>query len=219
MYGVAVLDGDGLILFCSPGARPRHELEGFAADHGLTFDFRRYGTAAEARVVLARRASGWHGLSPTGPPARHEGTRMHLLDGVNDLRYLRMITNMWRDMRAGRAHARLNQSRTSGARELSRLDGRACRLRSKHGQLELESEDGLRLVPQADLLLRYTAEPDLRGLIVFGEPGRPLMHLPGRWDPEETRRFAEQNILGFETRNLSHEEYLALTGRVQDAVP
>lgn len=219
MYGVAVLDGDGLILLCSPGARPRHELEGFAADHGLIFEFRRYGTAAEVRVVLARRASGWHGLPPTGPPAHHESPRMHLLDDVNNLRYLRMITNMWRDMRAGRAHARLNRSRTSGARELSRLDGQACRLLFKHGQPALESEDGLHPTPQADLLLCYTAEPDLRGLIVFGGPGRPLVHLPGRWDPEDTRRFAEQNMLGFETRGLPHEEYLALTGQVQDAVP
>ncbi|MGW2197579.1 hypothetical protein ACWCSH_35260, partial [Streptosporangium sp. NPDC001682] len=31
-------------------------------------------------------------LPPTGPPAHHESPRMHLLDDVNNLRYLRMIT-------------------------------------------------------------------------------------------------------------------------------
>ncbi|MGJ6969677.1 hypothetical protein ACSDR0_48155 [Streptosporangium sp. G11] len=219
VYGVAVLDGDGLVLFYSPGARSRHELEEFAADQGLIFEFRRYGTSAEARVALARRAPGWKGLAPTDPPASRESPRMHLLEPVNQFRYIKMIINMWSDMRARRAHARLNRPHRSGGHELSRLDGRACRLFAEHGKTALESEDGLRLIPQADLLLCYTSESDVHGLMVFGEPGQPLVHLPGRWNTEDTQRFAGRNILGFEARRLPHEEYLVLTGRVQDAVP
>ncbi|MGC5009821.1 hypothetical protein ACLQ2R_03550 [Streptosporangium sp. DT93] len=218
-YGVAVLDRDELVLFQSPGARPWHELEEFAADHGLGVEFRRYGTAAEARVALARRASGWHGLPPTGPPAPRESPRLHPVEVANELRYLEMIARTWRDMRAGRAHARLNRPRRSGGRELARLDGRACRLLSGRGRTELESEDGPRPVPEADLLLCYATEPDIRGLIVFGTPGRPVVHLPGRWDPEDARRFAERNVLGFEARGVPYEEYVTLTGRVRDAVP
>lgn len=221
VHGVAVLDGDGLVLFSSPGARPWHELEGLAEEHGLACESRRYAIDAEARIALARRASGWHGPRPTGPPAlRHsEPPRLHLLDVVNNLRLLRMFTNIGRDMLAGRAHARLNRPRVAGRRELPRLDGQACRLLSRAGGPALESEYGPHLISEADLLLCYTLEPDIRGLIVFGGPDRPLVHLPGRWDPEETRHFAVRNTLGYEERALSREEYLALTDQVLDAVP
>lgn len=218
---MAILDGDGLVLFSLPGARSWHELEELARDHGLAFESRRYAVDVEARIALARRASGWHGPRPTDPPPRRHSAppRIHLLGVVNNIRLLRMITNMWRDKRAGRAHARLNRPRVVGGGELPRLDGQVCRLFSKNGEPALESEDGPHLISQADLLLCYTLEPDIRGLIVFGEPDRPLVHLPGKWDPEETRDFAVRNTLRYEERALSREEYLALTERVLDAVP
>ncbi|MER5643703.1 hypothetical protein [Streptosporangium sp. NPDC002524] len=221
VHGVAVLDEDELVLFSAPGAMPWHELEELARDHGLACESRRYAIDAEARIALARRASGWHGPRPTGPPEPRDSALppVHPLDMANSIRFARMITNMWRNMRAGRAHARLNRPRVARGGELPRLDGQACRLLSRNGGPALESEYGPHLISQADLLLRYTLEPDLRGLIVFGGPGRPLVHLPGKWDPEKTRHFAVRNTLGYEARALSREEYLALTDQVLDAVP
>ncbi|MFC4061212.1 hypothetical protein ACFOWE_23170 [Planomonospora corallina] len=74
VYGLAVLDDEGQVMLDSPGARPRHPVETTAAQAGLAFVFRLYGTAEEARRALARSVPGRDtdvtrpGLSVPGHP-------------------------------------------------------------------------------------------------------------------------------------------------------
>ncbi|MGJ6963217.1 hypothetical protein ACSDR0_15025 [Streptosporangium sp. G11] len=77
VYGVAVLDIGGRVMLDSPGARHRHQVEAFAADAGLTFEYRPYATEQEGRAHLETRARQWsttagEGLPERGDRSRHE---------------------------------------------------------------------------------------------------------------------------------------------------
>ncbi len=111
----------------------------------------------------------------------------------------------------GRRRAR---NRTAEGRVLRRHGEPHCRLVVVHGRLLLETVRRTREIDASRLLL-YSAEPGATGLVV----GDGLLHLPGRWDPAETERFAARNGFELETRTLSRQEYLDLTARVRDAVP
>ncbi|GAA4184226.1 hypothetical protein GCM10022252_12770 [Streptosporangium oxazolinicum] len=70
VYGVAILDVGGRIMLDSPGARPRHLVEAFAEDAGLTFEYRPYATESEGRANLGTRARGWRTTADAGLPVR-----------------------------------------------------------------------------------------------------------------------------------------------------
>ncbi|WP_326824358.1 hypothetical protein [Streptosporangium sp. NBC_01756] len=72
VYGLAVLDEDGRVVLDSPGARSHQRAGMFAAEIGLAYEFRHYGTEWEARAVLARRAARWHETGNDGLPV-HDG--------------------------------------------------------------------------------------------------------------------------------------------------
>ncbi|MFF5207100.1 hypothetical protein [Streptosporangium sp. NPDC000396] len=78
VYGLAVLDEDGLVMLDSPGARSRHLAETFAADSGLAFEFRRYATEEQARAALARRTGKWHTTVHDGLPL-HDRRNPHMV--------------------------------------------------------------------------------------------------------------------------------------------
>ncbi|GAA4097578.1 hypothetical protein GCM10022248_81070 [Nonomuraea soli] len=67
LYGLALLDHDGLVLLDLPGEWLQGELRDFAADAGLCFTVMR---EMDVPVRLARRAPGWRrltGVAPTPP--------------------------------------------------------------------------------------------------------------------------------------------------------
>ncbi|WP_433250336.1 hypothetical protein ACQPYK_03975 [Streptosporangium sp. CA-135522] len=113
----------------------------------------------------------------------------------------------------GRRRRRTRDRATDG-RVLRRHGAPRCRLVAVHGRLLLETERRTREIDVSGLLL-YSAGPGVGGMIA----GDGLFHLPGQWDPEEAERFAVRNGLDLRTRELSREEYLALTAQVRDAVP
>ncbi|GAA2867000.1 hypothetical protein GCM10010517_26520 [Streptosporangium fragile] len=109
---------------------------------------------------------------------------------------------------------RRTRNQSAQGRELRREGEPHCRLLVVHGRLLLETARRTRELRASELLL-YSAESGVRGLVVGGG----LLHLPGPWDPEEVAGFAARNGLRLETHSLTREEYLALTTRVEDAVP
>ncbi|MEV0382001.1 hypothetical protein [Nonomuraea sp. NPDC050643] len=71
---------------------------------------------------------------------------------------------------------------------------------------------------QAFSLLLYHYD-GLTGLLVLDRFGRSLHHLPGRWSPEETDRFARRHALMLAVHRVSREEYLTLTKDSKNATP
>ncbi|MEV8637366.1 hypothetical protein AB0395_37580 [Streptosporangium sp. NPDC051023] len=112
---------------------------------------------------------------------------------------------------AGRRRVRRRGAR---GRVLTRHGEPPCRLVVVHGRLLLETARRTREIDASRLLL-YSAESGVTGLVV----GDGLLHLPGRWDPQEAERFAVRNGFELETRTLSRQEYLDLTAGARDAVP
>lgn len=70
VYGVAVLNAGGEVMLDSPGARPRHLVEAFAADAALTFENLPYASEREGRAHLETRARRWHSTADVGLPVR-----------------------------------------------------------------------------------------------------------------------------------------------------
>ncbi|WP_157099553.1 hypothetical protein [Microbispora sp. ATCC PTA-5024] len=108
------------------------------------------------------------------------------------------------------------RSRIRRGRAVAPLDGPGTiRLLGRGGGLAVQGLGGDRRsvgipCPAASLrLLLYRCE-DLTGLFVLVPPGRPILHLPGRWSPEDVHRFAVRHGASVEIRTLPPSEYVAL---------
>lgn len=70
VYGVAVLNARGEGMLDSPGARPRHLVEAFAAYAGLLFEYRPHAAEREGYADIETRARGWRNTADVGLPVR-----------------------------------------------------------------------------------------------------------------------------------------------------
>ncbi|WP_344745305.1 hypothetical protein [Streptosporangium vulgare] len=183
VYGVAVLNAGGRGMLDSPGARPRHLVEAFAAYAGLLFEYRPHATEREGRVHLETRARGWRNTADVGLPVR----------GAHSPREVALRLRPY-DAVSGELRP------CEGA-----LEGTPCPATtlSWDGRTLVATDPvvgrSLRLMPAALYHYRYERRVlvsgreetrSLTGLALLDADGLVLADLPGEWPVHEVAAFA-----------------------------
>ncbi|MEU8385342.1 hypothetical protein [Streptosporangium sp. NPDC048865] len=183
VHGVAVLNAMGRGMLDSPGARPRHLVEAFAAHAGLLFEYRPHVTEREGHADIETRARGWRNTADVGLPVRGAHSPYEV---AYRLRPYDEVSGELRPCEGALAGTPCPDTALSwDGRTLVAADRVAGR--------------ALRLLPASLYHYRYERRVlvsgkeesrSLTGLAVLDADGLVLADLPGEWPVHEVAAFA-----------------------------
>ncbi|MFI6482755.1 hypothetical protein ACIBH1_32835 [Nonomuraea sp. NPDC050663] len=247
LYGLALLDRDGLILLDLPGEWLHGELRDFAAEAGLWFTVMR---EADVPVRLARRAPGWKrlpGVVPSPPSRWRKRLVMAASAAMTGAMSYAISAGAWETWRAvqwiGRMALELLDAKWAALifspllfvlGPLKPLLVRLHRRRVASGKVfglpyginivarvgSVQVKRGTHTLPAVHdqgLRLVRYTFADLTGLFIVDDHEGVRQHLPGNWPVAALDHFATMNGFTLETTQLTREEYIELVRSATDA--